>query len=60
MKSNIIKAIFWGISIMIGLVIVDLIKGNEINFLLAVFGGLVMAIVDFCISLIFNVRKKDK
>ncbi|MDF2589624.1 MAG: hypothetical protein K0S41_3465 [Anaerocolumna sp.] len=60
MKSNILKAILWGITIMVGLVLVDLIKGTEINFLLAVIGGLVMAIVVFLISLIFNNKKAKK
>lgn len=45
---------------MIGLVIVDVIKGTDVNILLVVIAGLTMAIVNFFISFICEKRKADK
>jgi hypothetical protein len=60
MKQNILKAMYFGITVMIGLVIANAIKESGINIIFAIISGLVAAIVDFCISLICDMKKKRK
>lgn len=56
MKKNIVKSIFWGISIMIGIIIADIIRGNEVNIVLAAIGGIVMGVIEFIIKVVSDKR----
>lgn len=58
MKENLIKALFIGIAVSIGIALVMLVNGEKISIFAIIIYGLVAFIVDYICSLIFNKNKK--
>lgn len=58
MKKDVIQAVGWGITAFIGLCIVCLIKGGEIDILLSLIGGIVFAAIHYVFSLIGKRKKR--
>lgn len=59
MKKIITKAAFWAISTMLGFMLVDLIRGADIDFFKAVLYGIIMGIVDFIFSIVHTKKNKN-
>lgn len=57
MKENVIKAIFWGLTISIGLIIIDVIRTNGLSFISSILGGIVMGVLEFILSIVTKPRK---
>ncbi len=59
MKENLIRALEWVITTIIGMITVDLIGGKGINFQHAIMAGIMAGIVDYIFSAV-NGRIKSK
>ena len=60
MKEKVVRATFWSISIMIGLSIVSLIKGNSIDIIYLLISGGIVGVLDYLIQSFNEKRKKKK
>lgn len=60
MKERVLRASFWSISIMIGLSIVDLIKGNSFDIIRLLISGGIVGVLDYLIQSFTDKREKDK
>lgn len=60
MKEKVMKALLWSVSIMIGLSIVYLIKGTQIDVVRVMIYGIVAGIVDFIFEAVSKRNSKKK
>lgn len=60
MKNHISKALLWTVGMMIGLMLVNVLKAEAINFTRAIIGGILMGIIDLCFSILEDKIKKNK
>lgn len=58
MKERIVKALTWGVSVMIGISIVKLIQGQPFNIVHVLLGGVVMGIIDFVFETVSKRNRK--
>jgi hypothetical protein len=59
LKRRIINSVLWAIGFGILLIIVDAVRGNGINYVSAIAGGIVMGIIEYILLVIAD-KKADK
>jgi len=59
MKENIIRALEYSVMVAVGMTIVNLIRGNGIDFQYAIIAGVIAGIVDYIFSVV-SCRIKNK
>ncbi len=60
MKENMIRALGYAVMVAVGMVIVNLIRGNRIGFQYAIIAGIIAGIVDFVFTSVSNNIKRKK
>lgn len=60
MKEYIVRSIFWTISAIIGLTIINIVEGETINWIIIFMGGLVFGVVDFLFSFVVDKIKRKE
>ncbi len=60
MKENLIRALGYAVMVFVGMVIVNLSRGNGIGFQYAMIAGVIAGIVDYIFSIVSNTIKRKK
>lgn len=63
MKEHVVRALIWAVAIMLGLIMVNLVEKEQVEWLKAICSGVAMGLVDFIFSVVAdkvkNKRKKS-